>query len=106
MIQGWDETNESTTAPEPGAESESDQELARREAEWRKRSAALLKRGTELLASDDWHEVSAGAKLMDVALKYENAAATNREKRAVREHERMLIRHEREMSGLRRRGSH
>lgn len=64
-----------------GDESEHDQELSRREAEWRARSKKLARIADELLEGTD-RDCAAAAKLIAESTKLERMAAENRVKRA------------------------
>ena len=85
-----------------------DRQLAIWQAECETESKKLWRAGSDLLgdpsegATD--RDVSSAAKAYAEGTKIRRLALEIYEKRASREHDRMLIRHEREMSGLR--GSH
>jgi hypothetical protein len=86
-----------------------DRQLAIWQSECETESKKLWRAGSDLLGTPGVDEgterdVSAAAKAYAEGTKIRRLALEIYEKRASREHDRMLIRHEREMSGLR--GSH
>lgn len=91
-------------ASDPGAASAHDKELARREGELRTLVKKLRRKASALLDGGVAKDLHVVAKLLAEATKMERLAWENRERRAQREHERLAIVHEREMSGIVRRG--
>jgi hypothetical protein len=85
---------------EVGDESEHDKELARWESSHVTLAKKLHRIGEEMLDAGGRDRVDA-AKLIAEGAKLYRIAIENREKRAAREHDRMLVRHRREMAGLR-----
>ncbi len=96
-----------TTAPgkpievTAGDDNEHDHEMTLREAECVRLAKMCHRIGEELLQGKTDRDTNAAAKIIGEGTKLIRFACDLREKRAAREHSLRLLRHEREMSGLR-----
>lgn len=98
--------SDNATENAPRAASDYDQRLAQRISSYQTRARKLrcLADGLYENADGDYHAFNTGAKLDAEATRLDRLAEERQEVLDNREHDLQLIRHEREMSGLR--GSH